>query len=149
MLQAALAAAVFWALVSHIAPPPLAPARALCRGFTPFSRDDYVLWKKEGRLQKDGVVVRVSGRTACGAALTACALQPASRMHAGRVLPPSPPPLGRHRTAWLPLSPAPLSMRLCFVLQLVGCRGTLTDRPVDEMFPTPARTHKIPIHPDE
>ena len=31
----------------------------LCRGFTPYSRDDYLLWKKEGRLVKDGVVAKV------------------------------------------------------------------------------------------
>ena len=27
----------------------------LCRGFTKYARDDYVKWKKEGRLTHDGV----------------------------------------------------------------------------------------------
>ena len=27
----------------------------LCRGFTKYARDDYVQWKKEGRLTHDGV----------------------------------------------------------------------------------------------
>lgn len=28
---------------------------ALCRGFTPYLRDDYLEWKREGRLVNDGV----------------------------------------------------------------------------------------------
>ena len=31
----------------------------LCRGFTRFSRDDYIQWKKEGRLVNDGVNAKV------------------------------------------------------------------------------------------
>lgn len=38
-------------------------ANALCwrRGFTKFSRDDYVQWKREGRFVKDGVNAKVCG----------------------------------------------------------------------------------------
>ena len=38
-------------------------AIALCwrRGFTKFSRDDYVQWKREGRFVKDGVNAKVCG----------------------------------------------------------------------------------------
>lgn len=35
-----------------------------CRGFTRFSRDDYIQWKKEGRLVNDGVNAKV-GHCAC------------------------------------------------------------------------------------
>ncbi len=31
------------------------PVTWLCRGFTKYARDDYVKWKKEGRLTHDGV----------------------------------------------------------------------------------------------
>ena len=34
----------------------LSPA---CRGFTKFSRDDFLAWKKEGRLVNDGVNARL------------------------------------------------------------------------------------------
>jgi hypothetical protein len=32
-----------------------------CRGFTKFSRDDFVEWKKAGRLVNDGVTVKLLG----------------------------------------------------------------------------------------
>ena len=32
---------------------------AMCRGFTKFARDDYLQWKKEGRLVNDGVNAKV------------------------------------------------------------------------------------------
>lgn len=31
----------------------------LCRGFTPYLRDDYLEWKREGRLVNDGVNAKV------------------------------------------------------------------------------------------
>ena len=33
-----------------------------CRGFTAYTRDDYVQWKKEGRLVNDGVNAKVSSQ---------------------------------------------------------------------------------------
>ena len=32
-----------------------------CRGFTSFDRTDYLQWKKEGRLQNDGVNAKLLG----------------------------------------------------------------------------------------
>jgi hypothetical protein len=37
-------------------------AACLRRGFTKFSRDDYVQWKREGRFVKDGVNAKVHAR---------------------------------------------------------------------------------------
>ena len=34
-----------------------------CRGFTSFAREDYVQWKKEGRLMNDGVNAKVCTRS--------------------------------------------------------------------------------------
>jgi large subunit ribosomal protein L10e len=39
-------------------PPRPAPC---CRGFTPFLKDDYLEWKREGRLVNDGVNVKLLG----------------------------------------------------------------------------------------
>lgn len=33
----------------------------MCRGFTPYLRDDYLEWKREGRLVNDGVNAKASG----------------------------------------------------------------------------------------
>jgi large subunit ribosomal protein L10e len=35
-------------------------------GFTPYSRDDYVQWRKEGRLVNCGVHAQVGGMGCCG-----------------------------------------------------------------------------------
>jgi large subunit ribosomal protein L10e len=56
-------------------------------GFTAFKREDFIQWKREGRIVNDGVHCK-----------------------------------------------------------LIGCRGTLTNRPVAEMFATPAQIHRIPNH---
>jgi hypothetical protein len=37
------------------------PASSARRGFTPYSRDDYIQWKKEGRLVSAGVHAQVGG----------------------------------------------------------------------------------------
>jgi hypothetical protein len=53
--------------------------RSARRGFTKFSRDDYVQWKKDGRLMNDGVNAKVrscSGRPVCDPC-TQCLAQPA------------------------------------------------------------------------
>ena len=47
---------------------------ALCRGFTKFSRDDYIQWKKEGRLVNDGVNAKVGHIKPAACVVRACAL---------------------------------------------------------------------------
>lgn len=45
-----------------LASPPATPTARPCRrGFTGFLRDDYLEWKREGRLLNDGVTVKLLG----------------------------------------------------------------------------------------
>jgi hypothetical protein len=114
-------------------------------GFTPYARDDYVQWKKEGRLVNSGVHATVGlfgrglqGRGARGGA----GAQPA-RSSAGKAWQQSslaaPTPHGPSPRPFAHPGPLP-------VTQLVGCRGPLAERDASLIFATPARIHHIPNH---
>ncbi len=52
-----------------------------CRGFTSFTRDDYLTWKKEGRMINDGVNAKVRKRyRAVLAARAKCPAQHCSQL---------------------------------------------------------------------
>ena len=67
---------------------PLFPSFPPCRGFTPYLREDYLEWKREGRLVNDGVNAKVSSLIERGFAL------------AGLLCPAH---LARWLAGWLPL----------------------------------------------
>lgn len=51
----------------------------MCRGFTKFARDDYLQWKKEGRLVNDGVNAKVRAAVVVTpGVMTSCLLQGAA-----------------------------------------------------------------------
>lgn len=97
----------------------------MCRGFTPYLRDDYLEWKREGRLVNDGVNAKVRWW---------------HLLHVG--LPSS--------QAGTPADVACLVLIFSCsynpMLQLLGNHGPLDAREPGQIFEGPARLWRVPVH---
>ena len=121
--------------------PSLFPA---CRGFTPYLREDYLEWKREGRLVNDGVNAKVRS-WACKGMLWTClpahCLANVGTLHARQtsLTPPLHQQVGSHL-------PPPPPFFLSFLPQLLDNHGPLDARAPGQIFESAPRLWSVPVH---
>ena len=97
---------------------------AHCRGFTPFLRDDFIEWKREGRLVNDGVNIKVRSAVLRHALLARVACHAACEC--------------------IKCTRPPFPLSRC--LQLLDNHGPLDAREASHIFAAPAREWQRPLH---